>query len=258
MCVFTHQSCCRESLHKKINKAPLYRERWIMIICALVIDRLTKGMFCSEIDWFMCDGTSNLKASELWTSVNWLECVITSHSDCRPPWSGGLCAQNVISSANLVFNLETKWCNKKSLSDLFKWTWQNQGPSSQIEGSMTEGGQKHGKMLRHRNKRLHDDIHKGSYAIDLENRERESRADMEEEWGEPSIRLCIHYHLTDLHIAQSESNGRGHTYWLKPTKNCAFYSLSLKQSVSFLLCSISIVTQCSGILTRYTYAMHVK
>lgn len=49
-----------------------------MIIYPLVIDRLTKGMFCSEIDWFKCDGTSNLKASEFWTSVNWLECVITT------------------------------------------------------------------------------------------------------------------------------------------------------------------------------------
>lgn len=138
MCAFTHQSCYRESLHTKINKAPLYRERGTVIIYPLVIDRRSKGMFCSEIDWFMCDGTSSLNSSEFWTWVIWIECVITTHSYSRPPWSGGWCAQNVISSPNLVLNLETKWWHKRSLSDLFKGTWQNQGPTSQTIGWMTE------------------------------------------------------------------------------------------------------------------------
>ena len=70
-----------------------------------------------------------------------------------------------------------------------------------------------------------------------EERERiQKRADQtrRREGERPSIRQSIHYHLTDLHIALCESNGKGHTHWPKPSKKGTFHSPSLSSLLSNL------------------------
>lgn len=169
---------------------------------------------------------------------------------CRQLCNGGWCAQNLISSSNPACDVEqnvvksvfsfcsthtTKWCSmvlnhcliykerRKNLASSLSHTLELHN-TTKWEKSRLIDYWTH-QMLNFQKIRKQTKQKKVYSGRENDTTERVAQRSRRE--GErPSIRHCIHYHPTDLHIALCESNGKGHTYWPKPMKG-AFHSLSL-------------------------------